>query len=462
MSLRPLLFVAMPFGSKLDHSGRYEIDFDDVYQRVVKIAAESASVDVVRADEELYGGLIHVAMYERLLLAEIVLADLTLANPNVFYELGVRHAARPRSTILMFAKNSRLPFDLQPMRAVPYTMRDGKLSEEEVTPLIDTIAEKIEEAKSDTELTDSPLFQLLPNLQPLRLPHEVTESFRDRMVAVSDIRQRLDETKQSGGHEEAQAEMAVIEGELRPFTETPPELLLDLMLAYRAISAWDRMVRCIEEFPSPVHNVITVQEQLALALNRRNERGDRDRAIRILRRLLEDHGPSPETYGILGRAFKDIYTEKLDAQREVEASAALEEAIHCYVAGFNADPRDYYPGINAITLSLQQKGEEARERVRELTPVVSFAVTRRSGISSNDYWDVATVYELAAVAKDWPTAERAAARLSMLADEAWMLETTVNNSGLIRNWLVAGDDDLEHLNLIVKLLAQRMNEIESK
>ena len=94
---RPLLFVAMPFGRKRDPSGLLEIDFDAIYNRAIIPAAAAADVEVIRADEERGGGLIHKPMYERLLLAEIVIADLTFANANVFYELGVRHAAKPRS-----------------------------------------------------------------------------------------------------------------------------------------------------------------------------------------------------------------------------------------------------------------------------------------------------------------------------------------------------------------------------
>lgn len=97
-----MVFVAMPFGRKQDPSGTIEIDFDDVYVRGIIPVTEDADVDVIRADEERMGGFIHAPMYERLLLAEIVIADLTLANPNVFYELGIRHAARPRATIMIF------------------------------------------------------------------------------------------------------------------------------------------------------------------------------------------------------------------------------------------------------------------------------------------------------------------------------------------------------------------------
>lgn len=188
-SPQPLLFVAMPFGRKRDLDQQVEIDFEDIYERAVRPAAHAAGVDVVRADEEQHGGLIHLAMYERLLLAEIVLADLTLANPNVFYELGVRHAARPRATVLMFARVGRLPFDLSPIRAIPYAMVDGQLEHAET--LRDELSERIKRAAADREAVDSPVFQLLPHIEPLRLPHEVTESFRDRVQAVAQMRERL-------------------------------------------------------------------------------------------------------------------------------------------------------------------------------------------------------------------------------------------------------------------------------
>ncbi len=91
---RPLCFVLMPFGKKPDGSGR-SIDFDAVYANVIAPAIEAADLEPLRADEEQSGGIIHKAMFERLLLCEYAVADLTTANPNVFYELGVRHALRP-------------------------------------------------------------------------------------------------------------------------------------------------------------------------------------------------------------------------------------------------------------------------------------------------------------------------------------------------------------------------------
>ena len=100
---KPLCFVLMPFGKKPTVSAK-TIDFDAVYETLIAPAIRQANLEPLRADEERGGGIIHTPMFERLLLCDYAVADLTTANANVFYELGVRHTARPRSTVLMFAE----------------------------------------------------------------------------------------------------------------------------------------------------------------------------------------------------------------------------------------------------------------------------------------------------------------------------------------------------------------------
>ena len=112
----------MPFGKKSDQSG-FIIDFDSVYKELINPAIKDADLDPVRADEEIVGGIIHKPMFERLVLCEFAVADLTNANANVFYELGVRHAVRPYSTCLLYAQNTmQLPFDVNSLRVIPYTL----------------------------------------------------------------------------------------------------------------------------------------------------------------------------------------------------------------------------------------------------------------------------------------------------------------------------------------------------
>ena len=105
------------------------------------------------------------------------------------------------------------------------------------------------------------------------------------------------------------------------------------------------------------------------------------------------------------------------------------------------DPRDYYPGINAVTLLWEKANmdsvppearDEAMKEVERLTPAVSFAVARRGGATSSDYWDLATVLELAAISGDWEMAESVCGRALLQAKAAWMLETTIANLEMIR------------------------------
>ena len=112
----------MPFGRKPDAAGRM-VDFDRVYEELIAPAVAAADLEPLRADEEMTGGIIHKPMYERLILCEYAVADLTTANANVFYELGLRHAVRKWSTLLIFAEGgSQLPFDVAPLRAMPYKL----------------------------------------------------------------------------------------------------------------------------------------------------------------------------------------------------------------------------------------------------------------------------------------------------------------------------------------------------
>lgn len=99
--IRPFCFVLMPLGQKPDAAGAV-IDFDAVNEDLIAPAIEGANLQPIRGDEEMTGGIIHKPMFERLMLCEYAVADLTTANANAFYELGVRHAARPWSTVHIF------------------------------------------------------------------------------------------------------------------------------------------------------------------------------------------------------------------------------------------------------------------------------------------------------------------------------------------------------------------------
>ena len=103
MSMNPHAFVAMPFGIKPGPDGT-PIDFNRVYRDYIKPALEAAGLEVFRADEERQAGDIRTDMFQELLVADLVVADLTIDNPNVWYEVGVRHALRARGVVYTHRK----------------------------------------------------------------------------------------------------------------------------------------------------------------------------------------------------------------------------------------------------------------------------------------------------------------------------------------------------------------------
>ena len=101
----------MPFHPTVDGDGQ-RIDFDAVYKRLIAPAVREAGMEPDRAKEELRGGIFQKTMFERLVVCEFAVADLSTGNPNVYYELGVRHGQRPYSTVLLYRRGWRLPLDV--------------------------------------------------------------------------------------------------------------------------------------------------------------------------------------------------------------------------------------------------------------------------------------------------------------------------------------------------------------
>lgn len=164
MSFKPRAFIVMPFGKKSGSDG-VEIDFDLVYRDLLGPAAETAGLHPHRADADRRGGSIHADMFQDLLLAEFVVADLTLDNANVWYEIGVRHALRKGGSILTYALRDRLPFDIAGQRMQRYTLKDGRLDPETLASERDSIAEAIKATLVDwRDRRVSPVYAQLPNL----------------------------------------------------------------------------------------------------------------------------------------------------------------------------------------------------------------------------------------------------------------------------------------------------------
>jgi tetratricopeptide (TPR) repeat protein len=407
----------MPFGVKPNSNGR-SVNFDAVYADILVPAIRDAGLDPLRADQELVGGLIHKPMYERLILADYAIADLTTANANVFYELGVRHAVRPFSTVLVSADVKRVPFDLAPDRVLPYVL-DG--AGRPAAPERDrgALVKALKTARNAA--TDSPVFQLIGDLPRPEIDRLKTDTFRAQAAYSVAAKARLAAARADGARA-----LRAVEDDLGPLEDVEAGILVDLLLSYRAIKTWDDMIRLVEAIPEPVRRTLLVREQYGFALNR----AERSQAAEDeLLAILEDHGPSSETFGLLGRVYKDRW----EAERGgsvLKSQGHLDRAIDSYRRGFEADWRDAYPGINAVTLmEIREPGGTAQ---RALVPVVRYANRRRIDGGAPDYWDHATQLELGVIDRDRDEAIAGASAALAAVRETWEPESTANNLALIR------------------------------
>jgi tetratricopeptide (TPR) repeat protein len=200
-----------------------------------------------------------------------------------------------------------------------------------------------------------------------------------------------------------------------------------LFLSYRATSAWQEMIDLVEKMGPPLPDTVMVREQIGFALNRLKRR---DEAEQILNKLIEERGPSSETLGLLGRVYKDHWDDAKKAGDELLADGYLEKAIDAYLAGFEADWRDAYPGINAVTLmNLKHSPDERRNQI---LPAVRYAVERKIARGKPDYWDWATLVELAVLGNDEAEAKKVLPKTLACVRESWEPETTARNLCLIR------------------------------
>ena len=431
-----LCFVLIPVGVRPDPSGE-SIDYDALYEKVLRPAISSAGMEAVRAEEGYDGDALPTSMFERFMLCDFAIVDVATASPGVSFDLGVRHAVRPGSTIGIAVRSSGTLLDLHQIEVVPFSVAGTSPNAAEVDA--DAIAAALDVARMSR--SPKPVYRLVDELEPQDISRLRTDSFRDEAGEVSLITRRLADAR-----EESADAVATIERDLGSLAGADFSVVVDLLLSYRAVRAWDRMLSLIDRIPRPLARSVLVREQQAFALNRS---GRTEEAERALLDLIEDRGGSSETYGLLGRVYKDRREVCAD---EVEARACLEQAIDAYLNGFERDWRDAYPGVNAVTL--MELAEPPDPRRHDLIPVVRYSSLRRIEGSQPDYWDHATLLELAVLASDRGAADRHATDALDAVREVWEPETTARNLSLIREARVGRGDDVAWLDHVIDRLLQ--------
>lgn len=304
-----ICFVVMGFGKKTDYESGRLLDLDATYEAIIQPAVEGCGYRCIRANEILHSGIIDFQMYEMLLKADLVVADISTGNVNAVYELGVRHALRPFSTIVMKEKMGKLHFDLDHTSTFMYEHlgddighREARRAQEELSRLI--------KAVSEDPKTDSPVYTYIPFLKEPSFTdtefEKILEDAEEDQERFSTFLDAAEEAADASNHIEA----------MKNFNK---------LLSMRPDNSYLRQQTALHTYKSKQPS-----ELLALI-----------KALDILEPLDPKKSNDPETLGLTGAIYKRLWKLNKD-------NKALDLAIHFYERGFILKG-DYYNAENAAT-----------------------------------------------------------------------------------------------------------------
>jgi hypothetical protein len=438
---RQVCFVIMPFGTKETRGPHGTINFDRVYRMAIKPSIEAANLEAIRADEEQSGGIIHGAMFARLLLAEFVIADLTTANPNVFYELGIRHAAKRQTTIPIYSPPSDLPFDVGPLRAIPYELSRGDIEDASAKRLAEALSKRIAKSLEAPAHSDSPIFELLDGFRGVDIDPALSQVFSDRVVFANKFMAAIDDAHRSVDATTAARLLQTLEASLDDLRSVEAGLLIKLFLAYRQAVAWPEILSLYGRVPAAVQNAVPVRRVRAMALCRKTDASyfEYARGLNDLSALIKEFGADSETYGAIGRVHLDMMEKAAAENRHSIARGHLESATKAYLEGFRLAPMNTYSGIHAIRLLLMQGRRSEAER---LGPIVFFAAERTE---QQDSWEAATILELAILLGDEARARVTADRFLTMIHFGWEAEVVAKNLNALRSYARSSPQFIEEI-----------------
>jgi hypothetical protein len=305
----------MGFGKKTDYPTARVLDLDKSYKYIIKPAAEAAGYECIRADEIQHAGNINVPMYQQLLNADVVVADVSTYNPNAFYELGVRHALKPYTTITIAEDKLVFPFDVGQIAIRTYHHLGEGIDYGEVERMKGELQTAIKTVGAQAAC-DSPVYTFLKDLQPPAIAK--AEAQRAALAAQSTapvpeqptvraLMDQVDAAFERSDFVTAKSLLAVV----RSMMPNDPFVIQKLALAtYKS------------KLPTPVD-----------ALNE---------AWHLLETLTPKTSTDTETLGLYGAVHKRLWDE-------TKVPLHLDKAIWAHEKGFYVK-NDYYNGINLAYL----------------------------------------------------------------------------------------------------------------
>jgi len=334
-------FVVMGFGKKTDYQSGRVLDLDKSYQYIIKPAAVQAGLDCKRADEIVHSGLIDVPMYEQLLSADVVIADISTSNANAFYELGVRHALRPYTTITIAEDKMMFPFDVSHLSIMKYQHLGEGIDFGEVERMRALLVNALQIITA-TPKNDSPVYTFFSDLTP-PVRKEIQQAVAQSAPGAAGL--VIERTAANG-----------------PMDVTAKDLMSRAEAA-RQRSDFATAIALLTAVRLMAPNDPFITQRLALATYK-SKLPDALQALHKAQAILSELEPATstdaETVGLWGAIHKRLWDLARDRKD-------LETALLSYEKGFYLR-NDYYNGINTAYLynlrsSISDGGEASADIV---------------------------------------------------------------------------------------------------
>ncbi len=343
------VFIVMPFGEKEG------INFNAIYQDLIKPALLHAGLSPFRADEETLPGDIRADMFQELLMADLVIADLSIYNPNAWYELGVRHGLRAHGVIQIRSDQAKkIPFDVCVDRTIHYHLKQGAPDPKFLKKDREQLAKIAIETLSTHSKRNptSPVYQYLPYLKEPDWKSLRVSNADDFWQQHEQWASQIEIAKNSGKP-----------GDIVVLADEAPTYALKLegyRIAGNALLSLEHYKFSLEQFEKALTidpDDLESAQKKGLLLGRLNKP---IQAEQWLRRLSKKHADNAETWGLLGRIEKECWLSlwrdknqnpKNGFKKAKRETTQLNEAILAYRQGFMVQPENFYTGINALTLA---------------------------------------------------------------------------------------------------------------
>ena len=343
-----------------------------------------------------------------------LLAEMTIPNGNVYYEVGVRHACKGRGCVLLAADWSRQFFDVAQLRTVRYPLPSAELDDAAVKQIVATIVKGVPAMAEG----DSPVYQVLPKY-PGDVDVQRATSMRKQLTALSEFQSRMSGIR-NAPREQRETLAAALSEEYGPRRPMPAAVGHGLLKLFQHLGAWQRILDLAVKLPGDLAVQSDVIELTNLA---KSKLGNHSEAIGALEALIKTSGPTSERFGLLGGRYKRLWSEANGADKV----RYLNKAIESYESGMMLDLNDYYPSSNLPRLYLARGLKADAEKARTTAQLVYFACKRAKERNAADEWLRPTLLGSAFDAADVSAAETLHDEIVQEGPAAWRLKVTLDD-----------------------------------